>query len=270
MSKEKRMSWSLAFLLIAALPNLALGQITVSGSSWADPSGFLGVTASMCESGPHTIPLGVVGGPQVWDFSALTGSEAEMTMTFLDPGETPFADLFPEANVCFYVEGEFLPGGNPYYGYNKVSPSQVEDLGMKGASFDVVYDAPFVTWKWPLSFGTTWTASRTYGEGEDPLVTETHETEVDAWGTVQVPVGTFECLRVRRHITRISGDDPPNERFVFQWLREDGIEVASLWGVENWEENPSFGVTEAVFVANSDVKVAVSGSSWGTIKGLFR
>ena len=266
MSKKKRMSWSLGFLLIAALPGWAFAQITVTGSSYADPSSLWGVTATMCESGPFTIPVGVTGGPQVWDFSALTGGEAEMTMTFLNPGETPFAHLFPEANVCWYVEGDFLPGGDPYYGYRKVSPSKVEDLGMKGASLDIVYSAPVLTWEWPLSFGTIRTATSTSTEWG----TETHEIEADAWGTVKVPTGTFECLRVRRHTTRISGDETVRERFIFQWLTEDGTEVAALWSVENWEEDPSFSVTQIVFVQKSGGWVAVPGSSWGTIKGLFR
>lgn len=266
MFKKKCMSWSLGFLLIAVLPGWAFAQITVTGSSWADPSSLWGVTATMCESGPFMVPLGVVGGPQVWDFSTLTGSEAEMTMTFLNPGDSPFADLFPEANVCYYVEGESLPEGDPLYGYWKVSPSQVEDLGMKGASFEVVYSAPVLTWEWPLSFGTTRTATSTSTEWG----TETHEIVADAWGTVKVPAGTFECLRVRRHTTRISGDEPVRERFIFQWLTEHGTEVASLWNVENWEEDPSFSVTEIVSVQKSDAWVAVSGSSWGAIKSLFR
>ncbi|MFH1008183.1 MAG: hypothetical protein V1800_11905 [Candidatus Latescibacterota bacterium] len=281
MSKKKLMSWNLGLLLIAALPGLAFAQISVTGSSLADPSSLLGVTGIMCESGPFTVSLGVTGGPQVWDFSALTGSETEMTMTFLNPSETPFADLFPEANVCCYIEQ-----GDPHimyawfslyphYSYRKMSSSKVEDLGWKGTAFEKVYGDPFLTWKWPIGLGTAWSAtsnstSTSSGGATDGGAIETHETEADAWGTVKVPTGTFECLRVRRHITIISGDETVREQFVFQWLTEDGTEVASLWNVENWEEDPSFSVTEKMLVGKPDGEVAVPGSFWGTIKSLFR
>lgn len=60
----------------------------------------------------------------------------------------------------------------------------------------------------PMQMGSTWTSTSTVtgtAEGIDTVYTEKYDSNVDAEGTLKVPYGTFQVLRVQTTLTRTVG-----------------------------------------------------------------
>ncbi|MFC1525891.1 hypothetical protein ACFL6X_03655 [Candidatus Latescibacterota bacterium] len=262
MLRKELMYGGAALLLTVSLPGLAHAQITVSGSAWGDTCSLWGRTVTEYVSGPFTISIGATGGPQAWDFSALAGTEVAFTDTFLDPRGGPLAEFYPDANL---IRGTLIL---------KASPSGLETLGWRDGRYHFVHTPPIPSWKWPLTLGSSWVGHSTIAIGEAD-VTYTVENVVDAWGTVKVPAGALECVRVRIHNVTV-WPDRTEGNYDFRWLSEDGRVLAAI-GTDEWREDPDFSVDVPVRVYKSsgtafsppNCPTAVSGCSWGEIKSLL-
>lgn len=222
------------------------------------------------------INVGSPGANQFWDFSSLqiVGS---YTQQCIDPSTTPFSISYPNSNLCMYdgIEHVFL---------NK-TPSKIELLGID----DSVFADPVVVLPLPLSYGTslidgpvTFVDSSisgpfvelilaTYGfsaaliSGSAAHVADTIsvsgdiETEflVDAYGTMQLPMGSYDCLRLKIErnsttniqvhcIDTISGSGTGWYQIPFSDFEED---ISYQW----WTNNPDsrFFLAEA-YVDSSD------------------
>ena len=60
----------------------------------------------------------------------------------------------------------------------------------------------------PMQMGSTWTSTSTVtgtAEGIDTVYTEKYDSNVDAQGTLKVPYGTFQVLRIQTTLTRTVG-----------------------------------------------------------------
>jgi len=92
----------------------------------------------------------------------------------------------------------------------------------------------------PLTMGRTW--SNTLNLDEEISVPEgdiriqltaTMDSEIDAYGTVQVPVGDFECLRVKNHVVY---DLTVSYWLLFTWVplyEDQGDGISYDWRAEN-------------------------------------
>ncbi|MDZ7270821.1 MAG: T9SS type A sorting domain-containing protein [candidate division KSB1 bacterium] len=69
------------------------------------------------------------------------------------------------------------------------------------AGFDRPYlenSPPLCAYKFPLSYGASWTTTSTSIYYNGMVITDTQEITVDGYGTITTPEGTFPCLRLRK------------------------------------------------------------------------
>ena len=158
-----------------------------------------------------------MSGPnQHWDFSSLQVQNVEI-LQCIDPNGTPHSVYYPNTNLCIEDNGDYL--------YFNKSSAKVELLG----EGDSVFQQPLVVLPLPLTYGATYTdgpilmLDSIIGGSVVNLIlasqgitatmisagaAHTADTlnirldvltdfDVDAWGTMTIPMGTFDCLRLK-------------------------------------------------------------------------
>mgnify|MGYP001398139510 CR=1 FL=1 len=162
------------------------------------------------ESPSSSISLGNAGPNQTWDFSTLQSQEYDTTK-FINPIGTPFAADHPSANLCIDDDGEYI--------YINKSAQGLSIVG-----FDD-YPYPLVIAPLPLFYGLNTSLGSVIimdsiianvGFIDDvmaPIISlnplndqvdsirifmeSNTEFNVDAYGDVIIPMGTFDALRVK-------------------------------------------------------------------------
>lgn len=191
---------------IAFISMNAFAQITVTDT---DLVGIGDVIFQAYDSVPgQAINTGNTGANQSWDFSTLQVTELDTT-TIISPIGTPYASIHPTANLC-------IKNDNEYYYINK----NASGIGIVGID-NLAYNFPLAPL--PLSYGLTYSVGpNTVLDSSmlnmflpdsiaplislNPLhnkidsfkftVTITNDFNVDAWGDVTIPMGTYPSLRV--------------------------------------------------------------------------
>lgn len=175
----------------------AWAQITVTDADVVS----IGDTRYMADNGTNnpSIAPGSTGN-QTWDFSTMTPDYID-TLAFIDPASTQYASSFPNANLALEFDGEFI------YLMNNASGLYLVGYGFGGSTFSAMEQ-----WtQWPLNYGDVFSSSVTIDSifpnnimpfpGADIIrykKDSTISSEVDAWGDITIPGGTFPSLRVKR------------------------------------------------------------------------
>ena len=209
MNKENLFTIALLFLGINTF-----SQITVTDNDILSIGDIMYLTEP--DSINASINIGNSGPNQNWDFSTLQIGNIE-TSQCIDPNGTPHSQYYPNANICIEENGDYL--------YFNKSLTKVELLG----EGDSVFQQPLVVLPLPLSYGSTYTdgpilmldsiiggsvvnlmlssqgitagmislgAAHTADTLNIQLEVVT-EFDVDAWGAMTIPMGTFNCLRLK-------------------------------------------------------------------------
>jgi hypothetical protein len=148
--------------LLFFLPAGVLAQITINSS---DILGLIGKSQSLESdtSDGITINVGAAGANQSWDFRSLTLIAETLTLQFITPQGTPFANRVPQANFAQRGTLSSEPGST-FYNYSQVSSNEFRSLGAgavrPGGSFFSLTSAQDVS-PLPLQFGATWTSAQT-------------------------------------------------------------------------------------------------------------
>ncbi|MDH3650122.1 MAG: T9SS type A sorting domain-containing protein [Saprospiraceae bacterium] len=207
--KEKNLQplLTVCCLLIAMLvgfPSMQ-AQITINSS---DILGLVGSDLTIEEDSSDMVMVGMgsPGANQVYDFTgALTNAEVAR-QEYILPSATPYASSFPNANLAQRLTPVGQPDTVVLYLFFEVTndffkslgfATQVEILGMDTA-FISNSERTLVTL--PLTFGNTWiSVSRDTTDilGSGFILTDSTVSEVDGWGSIQLPEGSFDCLRLR-------------------------------------------------------------------------
>ncbi|MFH1862249.1 MAG: T9SS type A sorting domain-containing protein [bacterium] len=210
------------------------------------------------------VNLGTPGGPQVWDYS--TGDTTTITTDLLlDPAQSP--PEYSRANVVIHTDQLSLFGLNePGTQYCFICRPR-----FIWAAFETVYEGqtvgawfqPYINqFYFPIQYGNTWTNSTTvYEEYTFPDYdmkiegTATIVSTADAYGTVMVPLGSYETLRIRNEINY---HFVVSIRILWVWvpvLEETGDAMQYDWRAENvgsvlnisaQTTNPNFQYADAV------------------------
>ncbi len=151
-----------------------------------------------------TVDLGTTGGPQTWDFTSQPlGGENSFTI-ITEPSVNPYADSFPDANLVYCSPA----GSDTVYQYYNLNSNYLVMLGMGGIS----PTTPFV-WEYdpsdsipcPQSYGNSYSFYYGFTEVVSPgnYMEYYHYgvSEFDAYGTVNIPYGSYSCLRARTYDT---------------------------------------------------------------------
>lgn len=184
------------FILALAMLSASYGQISITSGELPQQIGTYGIYQG-CDD--VTVDVGNTGGGNTWDFTSQV-TDQTWNWWIVNKSNTPFADLFPTAN---YVQ-KLADTLSALYIYSELTTSALTTLGT-GVTTIVgdqvyVYEDPLII-PLPISYGDSWTWSNTTHDtipGVDMvIVTElSQHYHVDAWGTIHIPVGTVNCLRV--------------------------------------------------------------------------
>lgn len=196
----------LCILILALIyvPNLH-GQITLTRSDYYDYDNkyFRGYQTT----GLSDIDLSQSVGPnQTWDFSWINQNISD-TLKINKADLTPFYDEFPNADYG-------LSSSISNYFYEEITPIGARILGKVNydafnSTFNVIqYNTPQITFPYPLNYTDTFSFTQQYRvqyaaffPGSDSIRQFNHsrfEVEADAWGSLILPIGNFDVLRLKQ------------------------------------------------------------------------
>jgi hypothetical protein len=190
--------WTIRTIVaILLLAPCAFSQITID---WTEVPKNVGDSANhkIC-TGMVTIDVGNPGGPQTWTFDTTYAGFTEIR--FIDEvAGSPFEAEFPTAN---HHRVDEAPDETSYV-YNVLNSTEMIWLGM--AAF--INDSPVVmrynpaaqALELPFTLGTTWDTYAARADSVDSLnyilLEYYYENVVDAYGTLDIPFGSFPTLRI--------------------------------------------------------------------------
>ncbi|MGB1122369.1 MAG: hypothetical protein ACPG08_02510 [Flavobacteriales bacterium] len=210
---------NIALLLPAlAFVSSVLGQITITGSDMPQPD----VTYPLVNAAITDMSLGEISGADAtWDASDLMAvMDAPLTPVDIDDASISAALVFNSPFNSTYQCDFFLPTefpdlgmdlGIPLDGFNNFYQTDggayaIAGIGLSAMGFDlpVTYDDIDEILPLPLEYGASMSSTGafelditgvlTYG------LTQSREVEVDGWGTLILPSGSYEVLRTRTEL----------------------------------------------------------------------
>jgi hypothetical protein len=147
--------------------------------------------------------IGIAGEGNVWNFTGLGVDDVD-TLDFLNPAGQPGSAAFPEANI------DIRDHNQTFDLFGIVSTNKVELTGLYGTMSNITLSVPstnrslFLTF--PSEFGTQFLDDGSFQK--DTTITysgfpvtaslqeDIHtESEIDANGIVNTPIGSFKCIR---------------------------------------------------------------------------
>ena len=200
----------LILLFISLLTaGIATSQIVITS---AEVVGQGDVVVQAYDDDPDpSIQPGDAGANISWDFSALVEGEVD-TLHFINPDDTPYGGEYPSANLAMTIS-------DSGYFYMEKNSDKMAWIGMV-TDFDTLgmMNVPVVpediVADFDMEYGNTLDESfylLLQFEGTVPQVdsirmkmTTESSSEIDAWGEVTLPMGTYNALRV--HETATSTD----------------------------------------------------------------
>ena len=148
-----------------------------------------------------TVNVGTNGGPQNWTFTTeqFPGGD-QRTYTIVDPATTPAAADFSGAHHAWFFEEDTVS----YYNYFQLSTTELSALGSAIVNGDstilIKKDPPEIILPFPAAYQTNWSYTSVsrfdLGSGFELVDSTVKSFLIDAWGTVTVPAGTYDCLRI--------------------------------------------------------------------------
>jgi hypothetical protein len=199
------------------------GQITITDADMPQPGDTIrvSVTGSILDFSP-------TGNDTTWDFTGLTPVIQRLD-TFITVQQTPMLYWFiftpgvtanmAARNTTFPAIPSGLAVVSNNYTFYKNSTSAFSDVGLalmlSGFPLMVKYDGPDKYYEFPCTAGSSW-SSVAFSSATLPglgfyKTKRTRESQVDGYGTVKTPMGSFAAIRVKSHL-----------------LEEDSIHIDSL------------------------------------------
>lgn len=143
--------------------------------------------------------LGTPGANRTWNFTNITpeAGSTNLSTTYIPPAGTPFLSEFPGATLV----GREGSGEEASYSYFQTSATQFGIMGNASATNKAKFTPPVVGFRFPATYqskatGTTNSVIDIGIADANGMLNDTME--VDAWGRVTTPLGTFDALRVKR------------------------------------------------------------------------
>ena len=157
-----------------------------------------------------SISVGNTGPSQIWDFSTLQVQKYDTT-EFIDPAGTPFVTYHPTANLCIEDDGEYIyinknMQGLSFVGFDNIQyPQLVLPLPLTyGLNIIVgpivIMDSVFANPGFiSHSLAPAISLNPLYNQVDsiNIFIESSTEFNVDAYGDVIIPMGTFDALRLK-------------------------------------------------------------------------
>ena len=154
---------------------------------------------------------------QTWDFSSLT-YEFSGTSESIDPTLAPFHSSYPSANIVIRDQVEFAGVTYDTYNYEQLTNNAVY---MHAISDDyeimLEYTPPVKSMTLPCTYGTEWELDPDTTEIMPGMYSITkYHYKADAYGTMKLPFGEFDAVRVTLNLTTITQIGVVNDTSVSQ------------------------------------------------------
>jgi len=184
------------------------------------------------------------------------------TQSFITPDLAPNASDFPESNFVMKVDFEDDSVSADITSYAKVETDGWTQIGFVSRFAAEDIDTVLVQRRdeqimpFPLTFGSTWSsASADTFEiiaGSALVMAGSTMHEVDGWGKIVLPSGTFDCLRIKQssaNSTQVTFNGVPitntsSTSISYQWVNKANAVLASISSLNN-ETDPNFTVAES-------------------------
>ncbi len=187
-----------------------------------------------------TFDYTTAGANHVWDFSKIQVANQDV-QKYNSALSTPYLLQFlsnssygiPQSNQSVGPIGNFA--SNVYLFYKTSAAAQVivgRGATIQSLPLGIVYAPKDTVFKYPLTFGKTY-ASNYYGEQSLPTLGTlkqigSRSTEVDGWGSITTPYGTFDCIRVKSIVDETDsiiltgfGIPFPNNKIEYSWFAKN-------------------------------------------------
>jgi hypothetical protein len=194
------MKVSAAICALLLLFGGAAGQITLTST---DVPNTVGDTFwYKFNDGTVSVNVGDQGGPHTWTFDTAAFPGWVGDQQIVAKAGTPFAARFPSANLCLH---ESYPGDTTeIYMYSEIETNGYTYLGQgfvtPETSVAEVYNPTELMMPFPLTYGANWDTRFGWVDTVGDSMRMVHDnflrSSIDAYGTVEVPHGTFPCLRL--------------------------------------------------------------------------
>ncbi|RMG43553.1 MAG: T9SS C-terminal target domain-containing protein [Methanobacteriota archaeon] len=255
--------WSLLFVSSFLFVSSGIAQITIDITEYPHDFGHTFTLYDANSANGFSVNLGTPGGPQTWTFNeTMFPGGIPTTQVVVDPATTPFGNDFPASDHAWFSH-DSLDGSDDYV-YFDLTSSELHLLGLgshtQNVDTAIVFDNPSTVATFPLSLNDSWNDQYTIsftvdslGLTLDVVVSNTTNTTIDAWGTIDIPLGTFECLRAQQFITQITTvylfgiplfADTTNT-IQYSWLGENHGILATVTSFDG-ETDPNFTLAEDV------------------------
>ena len=198
------------------------------------------------------------GANQNWDFSGLTGEVAEPDyfFKFLDPQSTLHGDRYPDSELAAINADTQYVYYNMENGVLQLIGAVSEQPGFGTAFAD--YDNEETEEVFPIAFENTWSDNfdglNVLGGFSAPF-NGTVEGEVDGYGTLILPSGTFDnVLRIKEERTYTVSGSAPTSSMMYRYVSAD----YNLWllSMESFPSGPPliyYRDTPIIISSNSDL-----------------
>ena len=223
-------------LILLSVTSFAQAQISIPETYFTDRIGTT-EEISFFQFAETTEAAGIVaaaGANQTWDFSSFTVTETfSITETYISlPADIPGADLFTASDLAIRVESDSFDtdtGGDfEFYLFQSINNGSLQldgnfsvgDFDEDGVPDEVVttFSPPTQDLVFPVDFEDTWDDSSStvltfQGQTLPALSAQKSVTTVDGWGTLILPEGTYQALRLRTEISTVdlfSGIESPS------------------------------------------------------------
>ncbi len=180
----------------------AFSQITVNSWDFLGPNEIVIMSQDDAVSITHTPP----GPNQIWDYGALNNSSSQ-PIAYGPAQWFENHQLFPNANFGSEDDGSYT-----FFSKTDDSFDLIGFYGFvmeTGENMAITFDPFQRQLDFPMEYGQNWenvsainiTDTELEGMGDSVVVTiTTHRTgNVDAWGMITTPFGTFDVLRLHTH-----------------------------------------------------------------------
>lgn len=224
MFKIRRMKKWLLFSLV--FTGWAQAQITVNSSSFPTVGDTIRVSVAVIDNQDYT----TTGANQNWNFSALVVDSQRVTdyrpisetnLFLIQPYFGSFADAAHQASYYTLMNNFAMAPDSALGGlsledvtqYSKLTSTSLNVVGFSAAisGFEIAVPSDTIetVYTFPMDFGNTWT-SKGYSAIELPAPfnlglkqARKRQSEIDGWGSITTPYGTFDVLRVKHVIHEI-------------------------------------------------------------------
>ena len=248
--------------LVLCLSLISTGIIAQVQITADDINNMLGTTVmfDFDTSDQIVVNVGEPGADQTYKmdqtFAALP---ALYTQSTISPNMAPNGSDFPDANLVMLVDFEDDSVSADIANYTRLESTGWTQLGsvsrFNAAGIDTVLirTGEELIMPLPLTYGSTWSSSNTDTleiiAGSSFISTSSKTHEVDGWGKIELPNGTFDCLRIKTEMIATSQvtfnglpiSNNSSSNIMYQWVDAANGSLAGV-SSQNDETDPNFTI----------------------------